>query len=295
MIIKLTTEENKYFTIMLNECRTELPKRIQEILDNLPEEGYILFSKINLDTEIPETPIKNGQNIGSHTKLARMQGILMSYISHLVGYEGECEGSLFQDIIPIKNTEKMQISIGSLSELEVHTEQAFSLYKPDYISLACLRGAPDAITYLLDIQEIHKHLTEREYNMLWLPLWLIGVDASFLLNEIEDKKQIRGPLPMLSKKENKTYFIFDKDLMQGITEEANEIIDKITEIYENSRLGYCLQLGDIMIIDNRRMIHGRSCFCPKYDGKDRFLVRSFGMIELNPEVMSGNIILSKYS
>lgn len=298
MRIKLTTEENKQIEIMLNEYHNYsnyIPERIKKILDKLPEEGYIIFSNINQDNQIPLTPTENSQNIGSQTKLAKLQGIIMSYISHLVGYEGECGGSLFQDIIPVKKTEQMQISTGSRNELEVHTEQAFSLYRPDYISLACLRGSTDAITYLLDIEEIKKHLTEREYNMLWLPLWMIGIDASFLLKEIEEKKQVRGPFPMLSKKENKTYFIFDKDLMRGITEESNELIDKITKIYENNRLGYCLQAGEIMIIDNRRIIHGRSSFCPKYDGTDRFLVRSFGVEQLNPEIMSGNIILSKYS
>jgi hypothetical protein len=66
--------------------------------------------------------------------------------------------------------------------------------------------------------------------------------------------------------------------MLGINEEANEIIDKIIDIYDNYRLGYCLQEGDIILIDNRRMIHGRSGFCPKYDGFDRFLIRCFGII-----------------
>lgn len=181
MKITLNEEENQHL-----ENGVKLPERIREILDKLPEIGYILFSGISTEDIIPPTPTENNQNIGGNTTLGRIQSIFMSSISHLVSYEGECNGSLFQDIVPVKQTEQMQISTSSLNELEVHTEQAFSTYKPDYISLACLRGANDAITYLLDVEEIRKHLTEKEYNMLWLPLWMIGVDASFL----SDRKSV---------------------------------------------------------------------------------------------------------
>ena len=36
-----------------------------------------------------------------------------------------------------------------------------------------------------------------------------------------------------------------------------------------------MQCGDIILVDNRRAVHGRSSFSPKYDGYDRFLVRAF--------------------
>jgi hypothetical protein len=36
-----------------------------------------------------------------------------------------------------------------------------------------------------------------------------------------------------------------------------------------------------MIIDNHKVVHGRSPFVPLYNGKDRFLVRCFGMYEDN--------------
>ena len=36
-----------------------------------------------------------------------------------------------------------------------------------------------------------------------------------------------------------------------------------------------------MILDNRKVVHGRSQFKPLYNGKDRFLVRCFGMLEEN--------------
>jgi L-asparagine oxygenase len=63
--------------------------------------------------------------------------------------------------------------------------------------------------------------------------------------------------------------------MKGITEEARNLINKIINIYYEKRISYNLSQGDILFIDNRRVVHGRSSFFPKYDGKDRFLIRSF--------------------
>jgi L-asparagine oxygenase len=42
-----------------------------------------------------------------------------------------------------------------------------------------------------------------------------------------------------------------------------------------------LKPGEIIIIDNRHAVHGRSPFFPKYDGKDRFLVRCFSVFDYN--------------
>jgi hypothetical protein len=59
------------------------------------------------------------------------------------------------------------------------------------------------------------------------------------------------------------------------SEEANNIIKTIVTIYYNHRIQINLQPGDIIILDNNRVVHGRSSFIPKYDGTDRFLVRCF--------------------
>lgn len=50
-------------------------------------------------------------------------------------------------VVPNNAQAKLQTSLGSGVELELHTEQAFSNLKPNILSLGCLRGHPDAITY----------------------------------------------------------------------------------------------------------------------------------------------------
>jgi L-asparagine oxygenase len=132
------------------------------------------------------------------------------------------------------------------------------------------------------VETILSHLDEPAKKLLQTPLWKIGVDYSFKLNgnEFIDGNE-RGPIPIINingeDAEKDLLLVFDQDLMIGVTEEASEIIKKITNIYYKHRIQHCLQPGEIMIINNNKALHGRSGFAPKYDGKDRFLIRCFGM------------------
>ena len=215
-----------------------------------------------------------------------MQSLLVSYISNLVSYEAEGYGRIFQDIVPDITMANHQSSVGSNKELEIHTEQAFSKLKPDLLSLSCIRGDNLALTYILPINTILQYLDENDKKLLQQPLWKIGVDYSFKLNgnEFIDGNE-RGPIPIINindmDAEEDLILVFDQDLMIGITEEATEIIQKITNIYYEHRIQHCLQPGEIMIINNNKAVHGRSGFTPKYDGKDRFLIRCFGMTTEN--------------
>jgi L-asparagine oxygenase len=202
----------------------------------------------------------------------------------MIAYEAEGYGLLFQDVIPDKLMANNQTSIGSNTELEIHTEQAFSKLRPDFLSLACLRGDKNALTYILPMQAILDNLSKEEIELLKKPNWYTGVDLSFKLNGHEFiEGDIRGPMPILNKNSTtgELELIFDQDLMLGIDAKSNELIKKIVDIYYKHRIHHNLKPGEIIIIDNRFAVHGRSPFFPEYDGKDRFLVRCFATLDYN--------------
>jgi L-asparagine oxygenase len=262
----------------------QIPQRIQTALRNLlleKENVFLVIKKIEIiESTTIKTPDVNTYAIGSTTLLACIQSLFISIIGEMISYEAEGGGSLFQDIVPVKNMGTIQTSYSSDIELEIHTEQAFSKIRPDILSLACIRGDENAFTYILPVQKIIDNISDEEYELLCKPLWKTGVDLSFKINGHEFiEGDIRGPFPIISgSKENPT-LIFDQDLMVGITEESNKIIKKIVDIYYKNRIRYNLKSGEIILIDNRRAVHGRSSFKPKYDGYDRFLIRCFGIID----------------
>jgi len=220
--------------------------------------------------DIPQTPSLNTLHIGSHTELARRQSDIVQQYGTLVKYPEECD-SYFQDIVPVKSKSSLQTSSSSDQPLEIHTEQAFSEDRPNFLSLACLRGDPNAVTYLLSLETLLKHLSSEEVECLKKKEWLCRVDISFVLGGAEDT--LRGPMAILQ--DDGTKLVFDQDLMMGMSSRADNLIAKIVDIYEQHKTGIVLETGDVLVIDNRKMVHGRSKFTPRYDGTDRFLIRCF--------------------
>ena len=261
-----------------------LPNNIKKILTDFSkngnENGFLLIKNVPItDTELEKTPESNEFHIGENTTLAKIQSIILNYIGDVIAYEAEGNGHIFQDIVPVKQMENVQTSLGSNTELEVHIEQAFSKLKPDFLSLGCLRGDKNAFTYILPVGKIVNNLNSEENNMLFKPLWKTGVDLSFKLNNHEFiDGYIRGPFSILNGFLSNPTLLFDQDLMFGTTNESTDMLKKIVDIYYNNRIEYNLQPGEIILIDNNRAIHGRSPFYPNYDGNDRFLVRCFGTL-----------------
>jgi L-asparagine oxygenase len=275
------SETPDLYCSQLNDLSCEIPERIQKefmkFKKNEIEPGLLIVKGISLDkSEIPRTPSTNNEKMGEKTLLAKIQGLLMSLIAEMIAYEAEGYGRLFQDIVPVESCKETQTSLGS-TELEIHTEQAFSKLKPDILCLACLKGDLGAYTHLLPIETIVEKISFHEYCLLRRSLWKTGVDLSFKLNGVEFiDGDIRGPLAIINGSALHPELIFDQDLMNGITEESEEMIQRIIDIYYKHRISYNLVEGDIMFINNNRAVHGRSAFTPKYDGNDRFLIRCFG-------------------
>jgi L-asparagine oxygenase len=294
-IISIPSVNPELFCKQSKNYSSKIPQRIKSFLKtfakNGSETGFLLIKNISFDfnelsllfpTAIlsPTTPDNNNNKIGEATLLARIQSILINFIGEMISYEAEGYGRLFQDIVPIKKMENQQTSVGSNTELEIHTEQAFSKLRPDILSLACIRGDPLAQTYILPVNYILEHMNIEEREILRLPLWKTGVDLSFKLNENEFiDGDIRGPMPIINGDDDDPKLIFDQDLMFGTTEEASLLIKKIINIYYKYRNQHNLQSGEIILIDNMRAVHGRSPFYPNYDGADRFLIRCFAVYD----------------
>jgi len=298
------SDDPELFCKQAKELSYEIPQRIRDILHdfvsvNSLNHDFLLFKNVPVNNvpvnNVPVIPVTN--NIGEKTVLAKVQSILIHVMGEMISYEAEGYGRLFQDVVPVKTMAKNQTSIGSNVELEIHTEQAFSKLRPDILSLACIRGDPEAYTYILPLYEIINHISSDELDLLSQPLWKTGVDLSFKLNGQEFiEGDIRGPLAIIQGTED-PFLVFDQDLMVGITEEADDIIKKIIDIYYRYRLEHNLVSGEILFINNRRVVHGRSPFFPKYNGFDRFLVRCFAVFDYESSAYArkGRMVQAIYS
>lgn len=275
--------EHIQFCEQSKKASVKIPERIKDILLHFVRfgrygsiHGFLLLKNVPIiekGLEIPLSPLNNNYKIGEQTILAKIQSMFLHIMGEMVSYEAEGYGRLFQDLVPVQTMAKEQTSIGSV-ELEIHTEQAFSKLRPDILSLACIRGDITANTFILSLHEIKKNISHEEWKLLHQPFWKTGVDKSFKLNGNEFiEGDIRGPLSIIQD----NCLVFDQDLMFGITEESTKLMNKIVDIYYKKRITHNLLPGEIVFIDNRNALHGRSTFYPKYDGYDRFLIRCFAI------------------
>jgi L-asparagine oxygenase len=284
-IIANPSENPEDFCIQCEHVAKFLPKDIFKPIHHFSihgsEKGFLLLQGGSVDDMLhTKTPDTNNEKVGEKTDLAKIQGILVSAISHMITYEAEGYGRLYQDIIPMQSMEKVQTCVSSAVELEIHTEQAFSKLRPDILSLACIRGHEQAFTYILPVKYILNNMTKDEIKLLRKPMWKISVDISFKLcgKEFIDG-DVRGPIPIIHGSQEDPLLVFDQDLMTGMDEESHAMIQKIVDIYYQHRIRHNLKPGQIILIDNNRAVHGRSPFSPKYDGYDRFLIRCFAMFD----------------
>nr|BFE86607.1 hypothetical protein GCM10020093_092080 [Planobispora longispora] len=65
-----------------------------------------------------------------------------------------------------------------------------------------------------------------------------------------------------------------------LTPRAEAALAELGEVFDRSAQSVRLLPGDLVIVDNRVTVHGRTAFQPRYDGRDRWLQRTFVAVNL---------------
>lgn len=210
----------------------------------------------------------------------RCLAMMGSRLGHLVSYIQEKTGDLFQNLAPIQGQETIQASSGSQTRLQFHRETVFHPYAPEYLLLFCLRADHErmAETTYASITHALPLVSQPHRELLFQPLFRTGIDYSF---GNEQTVKGNGPvLPVLYGNPIDPFLNYDEDLMTALTPEANAALNALKGAIAQVYRGVKLEIGDLLCIDNRRTVHGRSAFTPRYDGFDRWLQRSFVVRDL---------------
>lgn len=210
----------------------------------------------------------------------RCLAMIGSRLGHLVSYIQEKNGDLFQNLAPVKSQEKIQSSGGSKTRLQFHRETVFHPYAPEYLLLFCLRPDHDRVaeTTYASITHALPLVSEAHRNILFQPFYRTGIDYSF--GNVQTIKGNGPVLPVLYGNRNDPFLNYDEDLMSAMTPEAETALEALKDAVAQVYRGIKLNVGDLLCIDNRRTVHGRSSFAPRYDGFDRWLQRSFVVRDL---------------
>ena len=259
-----------------------------------------LFRNLNIGV-IPPTPGKDSSELLSTANTIQASNLILEYAKKYgspISYAQEQNGRLIQDIFPIKKTETQQISSSSKVDLQLHTETAFHPYKPDNVLLLCLRGDPGASTTYALLDEVMTELSADTIDILAKPWFTTSIDDSFRVN---GEKDMHLTLSILRSKtdlgtQKTSYEItYDRALMRGTNNDAENALEKLTNAISRKTRDVILGDGDLLVLDNRTMIHGRRAFAPRYDGTDRWLKRVLTIRTTPPRShIEGHTIITKF-
>jgi L-asparagine oxygenase len=247
-----------------------LPTRLSKALFDFRRggQGVMLIKGLRLPFPLPPTPIQRGSTWVSATLQARkLMCILLSQLGHIYNFSAKKDFDYIDDVFPIYSDRNAQLGTNR-SFLEWHVEDGFHPAKADLVALYCMRGDPNAQTYLCEARDLDLQPQFREE--LTKPNFLIRVDPTFNLGG----KPVPEYRCAVLTPGNDPEVVYDPAYMEGVTPEAQAALGHVRECVDRAHQAITLEEGDLLVFDNRRVMHARSAYTPAYDGSDRWLLRS---------------------
>ncbi|MFJ9562753.1 TauD/TfdA family dioxygenase [Streptomyces fuscichromogenes] len=209
------------------------------------------------------------------------QLMVMSVLGRSLAYSDEKLGNLVQDICPKKGAERRQENSGSVL-LDLHTEDAFHPHPPHFVSLLCLRGDRDDVsaTVTAGMGDVRPLLDAQTVDALREPEFRTRFSTSFVSDRTDAVQT--GPMPVLTGADECPDLRVSFHGTVAVTPRARAALGRLRLAMERSLKGLVLQPGDLVVLDNRRAVHGRTAITPYFDGMDRWLRRSFAVTDLRP-------------
>ncbi|MBD0706857.1 MULTISPECIES: TauD/TfdA family dioxygenase [unclassified Streptomyces] len=263
-----------------------LPSEVRRALISFRDEGNtsgtLLLRGLPLGS-LPATPDRpEDEPEWTSVSVATLaQLMVMSVLGRAISYSDEKNGNLVQDVSPKRGAEQRQENSGSIL-LELHTEDGFHPAAPHFLSLICLRGDRDGIaaTVTGGIGDVLPELDARTVATLRRPEFRTKFSTSFVHDT--DEEVLAPAAPVLSGTETNPDLRVDFHGTVGTTPAARAALAALEDAVLGSLRGIVLEPGELIILDNRRTVHGRTGFNPRYDGADRWLRRSFALADLRP-------------
>ena len=252
----------------------ELPRPVAELFDGLAGRTYkgcVLLRGLPIPEDLPLTPLqpfaKTGlQMLGTEALLI----FIGARIAQPFSYREWDAGHMVHNKYPIESHKQVQFGSNAV-EFLIHTETPFREISPDYVCLLCLRGDPQkrAQTRLCDLASASKDLAPDEISLLHQPCYSFITDNPAI---VARGLTLTPPMPILKNRDGKLVYEYVHDLV-AINDDAQTALDKLKKSVEVRSIGICLEAGDLLIIDNSHVVHGRTAYHPRYDGTDRWLQR----------------------
>lgn len=266
-------EEFEPFMGQVRAAQADIPKALRAALMSLREggRGALLIHGIPLPAVLPPTPLQPFSvlppfTVGTEPILA----LLAATLGEPFSYREWDDGLLVHNKYPIEAHRDIQFGSNAV-EFLVHTETPFRDPSPDFLALLCVRADPSGVakTRVSDLVEAIESLPAVTRELLAEPAYAFETDNPSL---VVDGRGMTTPLPIIATIDGHPRLQYVDDLV-GATVPACDALDAVRGAVAARARDIALRAGDLLLLDNRRVVHGRNAFTPRYDGADRWLQR----------------------
>ena len=251
---------------LLNECFSGETRHALRQL-SIGAIKYCQFSGIPVTEAMPPTRTDYVSQIPKHTfELEGVIGAASLDLGRLFGYE-ETSRHVMYDIYPVRGHEESRSFVNSRKELSFHSDgSARPDLSPDYVLLYCIRSDPDAVNLVADLDLVLCELPASQIDALMRPIF------KHLVSQSPERYDVK---PILFAEKSELTVKYDEENVTGLNEEAiiaqNMLNDRIRRVAFKVRNTE----NSLLIIDNRRCLHARTSFTPRFDGLDRWIKGAF--------------------
>jgi L-asparagine oxygenase len=270
----------------------DLVRDAAEITKNLPDElvsaceidpdeiGFHVISGFEVnDVSIGPTPA-HWKDAGPGT--TAHWDVLMVLLANVYGvpfgWAGQQQGRLVHNIVPSRGREYEQAGASSTTLLEPHTEDAFHPRRCHFLLLAGMRNPGGVATTLSSVRDVE--LTPAEWIELATPTVPILPDTSYEASPVAADStavDLAGS-PAVS-----TIWVRDDGVclrydpaytpLDDAPPQYRQAYSHLTAELNRKHHTVVAKPGDLLVIDNDIVVHGRVPFAARYDGTDRWLKR----------------------
>ncbi|MGV9566238.1 clavaminate synthase Cs1 [Streptomyces sp. NPDC003480] len=251
-------------------------------------DGYLLLRGLPVepDDELPPTPSEGAAAedrplLNMEAMLNIVGGALGLLTAYDQGYGNRRSITVLHELFPTPEPHPLSGST-SKTQLQYHTDLSHHVRQPNYILLSASRGDHEgkAATLVCSIRkalpllapEVRDHLFDRVFECQF---------------DTEHPDAFAYVKALYGDKDD-PYLSYNRSLMNAKTEQDVAALDALLAALEEVVEPVVLTGGDLLIIDNFRIAHGRAPFTARWDGKDRWLHRAYVRTDRNGQLVGGD-------
>ncbi|MEX2981691.1 TauD/TfdA family dioxygenase [Streptomyces sp. C36] len=205
-----------------------------------------------------------------------VHGVVMLLLATAMGdplaWEGQQDGRFVHDIVPSPGHEKKQTGAGSDVLLSPHTEDAFHPGRAHVLLLGCLRNPDRVATTAASVRKAR--LDDADIARLSrAELPILPDDAYFTARDFDGRPP---EVPALWRSADGLTLRFDPAYtpLENATPAYRAAYGRLEAELARVSVAVSLCPGEVLVVDNDLVVHGRVPFTARYDGTDRWLKRA---------------------